>query len=190
MGKVYNECNVQPSLSDPNYFKVLRERRKIQEDEPRPKVTFLEDTTAVANEALKGSTSSMFMKVQKKDGKSSSYSGSATDGKATRLEKEQLLDILFKLFETHTYWSLKGLKERTHQPEQYLKQVLDEIAILNKRGPYALKYQLKPENSINNKAEGDNSAGDDAGDNSEANKSPEEEEDDDDDENIELENVA
>lgn len=188
MGKVFNECNVQPSLADPNYFKVLRERRKIQEDEPRPKVTFLEDTTAVANEALRGGSASMFMKAQKKEGKASGYSGSAADGKATRLEKEQLLDILFKLFESHPYWTLKGLKERTHQPEQYLKQVLDEIAILNKRGPYALTYQLKPENSINNK-EGDNATGDDAGDGSDANKSPEDE-DDDDDENIELENVA
>lgn len=40
---------------------------------------------------------------------------------------------------------MKGLKERTKQPEVYLKECLDQVAILVKKGPYALKYTLKTE---------------------------------------------
>lgn len=40
---------------------------------------------------------------------------------------------------------MKGLKERTRQPESYLKESLESIATLIKRGPYTSKYTLKPE---------------------------------------------
>ena len=40
---------------------------------------------------------------------------------------------------------MKGLKERTRQPESFLKECLDSIAILIKKGPYTSKYSLRPE---------------------------------------------
>lgn len=73
--------------------------------------------------------------------------------KATRLPRNELLDLLFSLFETHTYWSLKGLKEKTRQPESYLKEVLGEIANMVRRGPYngtwALMEVYKPKKEEN-----------------------------------------
>lgn len=142
VGKVCHECNVIPSLNDPNYNKVISSRRRLQEEEPRPKVTLLSDSLEVSSGAfsqtLRGQAS-QFMRAQKKDSKASS------EGKATRIPRNELLDLLFKLFESYDYWSLKGLKERTKQPEVYLKEVLDEIAILIKKGPYSMKYSLKPE---------------------------------------------
>ena len=56
--------------------------------------------------------------------------------KAHRLPRNELLDLLFPLFAEHTYWRLKTLKQRTQQPEAYLKEVLGEIGVLVKRGPY------------------------------------------------------
>jgi transcription initiation factor TFIIF subunit beta len=40
---------------------------------------------------------------------------------------------------------MKGLRERLVQPEQYLKSVLEEIAQINRNGPYVGKWQLKDE---------------------------------------------
>lgn len=57
----------------------------------------------------------------------------------------ELMDLLFAAFERYPYWSFKGIMEHSRQPAQYLKEVLTEICILNKRGPYAGNYQLKPE---------------------------------------------
>ncbi|CQB89414.1 Transcription initiation factor IIF%2C small subunit (RAP30) [Chlamydia trachomatis] len=61
------------------------------------------------------------------------------------MPKKDLLDLLFRLFEEYEYWSMKGLKERTRQPESYLKESLESIATLIKRGPYTSKYTLKAE---------------------------------------------
>jgi transcription initiation factor TFIIF subunit beta len=40
---------------------------------------------------------------------------------------------------------MKGFREVTNQPEAYLKEVLDDIAIMNRSGPYNGKWSLKPE---------------------------------------------
>ena len=61
------------------------------------------------------------------------------------MPRNELMDVLFAAFERYPYWSFKGIVEHTKQPSQYLKEVLQEICILNKRGPYASNYQLKPE---------------------------------------------
>ncbi|RIA96850.1 transcription initiation factor IIF, beta subunit-domain-containing protein [Glomus cerebriforme] len=69
------------------------------------------------------------------------------DQKTTRMPKNELIDLLFGAFEKYTYWTLRGLKDYAKQPESYLKDVLNEIAILDKRGPYNNCYHLKPEYS-------------------------------------------
>lgn len=61
------------------------------------------------------------------------------------MPRNELMDLLFAAFDKFPYWSFKGIVEHTNQPNQYLKEVLSEICILNKRGPYAGNYQLKPE---------------------------------------------
>ncbi|CAG8720091.1 14624_t:CDS:2 [Rhizophagus irregularis] len=53
--------------------------------------------------------------------------------KTTRMPKNELIDLLFGAFEKYTYWTLRGLKDYAKQPESYLKDVLNEIAILDKQ---------------------------------------------------------
>ncbi|KAI8877642.1 transcription initiation factor IIF, beta subunit [Backusella circina FSU 941] len=65
--------------------------------------------------------------------------------KATRMPRNELMDMLFAAFDKYPYWSFKGIAEHTKQPSQYLKEILGEICILNRRGPYTGNYQLKSE---------------------------------------------
>lgn len=61
------------------------------------------------------------------------------------MPQDLLLDALFEAFKEYQYWGLKELKSRLVQPESYLKETLDKIAVLIKGGPYNLTYRLRPE---------------------------------------------
>ncbi|SCU87303.1 LAMI_0D05534g1_1 [Lachancea mirantina] len=140
MGTICHECHVIPSMTDPNYHKIVEQRRQIVRNVHKPTVTVLDQTPGVtmsnAGMSMRSDTSN-FLKVGREKAKNSV--------RAIRMPKKELLDYLFKLFDEYDYWSLKGLKERTKQPEVYLKECLDQVAILVKKGPYALKYTLKTE---------------------------------------------
>ncbi|CAE6476358.1 unnamed protein product [Rhizoctonia solani] len=63
--------------------------------------------------------------------------------RAARIPKNELLDMLFKLFLVQSHWSMKVLRERTKQPLDYLKETLEEIAILHKSGPHTNTWSLQ-----------------------------------------------
>lgn len=65
--------------------------------------------------------------------------------KFTRLPKNELLDLLFNCYERYTYWTIKALRDETHQPESYLRETLSSIADQHKRGPYMGQWSLKNE---------------------------------------------
>jgi hypothetical protein len=65
--------------------------------------------------------------------------------KRERMDKGDLLNLIFKLFEIKENYSLKALGDKTKQPIQYLKEVLLECAVLHKKGPMAGSYALKEE---------------------------------------------
>lgn len=66
--------------------------------------------------------------------------------KAARIPQNELLDKLFALFKQYNYWSMKALREKTQQPEVYLRETLEKVAVLAKSGPFATHWSLKPEN--------------------------------------------
>ncbi|XP_074572943.1 uncharacterized protein LOC141829384 [Curcuma longa] len=67
------------------------------------------------------------------------------DAKRIRKDKQELVNILFKLFEKQPNWALKQLVQETDQPEQFLKEILNEICVYNKRGPNQGTHELKME---------------------------------------------
>ncbi|KAK9479956.1 transcription initiation factor IIF, beta subunit [Lipomyces japonicus] len=141
IGKISTECSLTVSTNDKNYSNFVAQRQKMSEEKQRPQVTLLDEIPGVTS-ALTGPSmrdNSVFLKAQKREKERTQ------EGKASRIPRNELLDLLFKLFEEYDYWALRSLKERTRQPEAYLKEVLDSIAILNKKGPYSLKYSLKSE---------------------------------------------
>ncbi|KAL3505344.1 hypothetical protein ACH5RR_035185 [Cinchona calisaya] len=67
------------------------------------------------------------------------------DVKRTRRDRGELEDIMFKLFERQPNWALKQLVQETDQPAQFLKEILNELCVYNKRGTNQGTYELKPE---------------------------------------------
>lgn len=65
--------------------------------------------------------------------------------KKERVSRADLLNLIFAAFEQYSHWSFKGLAERTKQPQTWLKEVLNDVCTLKKRGPYVGTYELKPE---------------------------------------------
>ncbi|KAF2797615.1 hypothetical protein K505DRAFT_269151 [Melanomma pulvis-pyrius CBS 109.77] len=61
--------------------------------------------------------------------------------KAARIPKNELIDQLHQLFDQFAYWPMKAIKNKTRQPEAYLKDVLNDIAALVKSGPFASCYK-------------------------------------------------
>ncbi|KAH7076716.1 transcription initiation factor IIF [Paraphoma chrysanthemicola] len=61
--------------------------------------------------------------------------------KAARVSREELVDMLHAAFDEFQYWPMKALKMRTKQPEQFLKEVLAEIAQLVRSGPFASTWR-------------------------------------------------
>ena len=61
-----------------------------------------------------------------------------------RMPRNQLLDALFALFREHEQWPIELLREKTQQPEVYLKEVLSEIATLHRSGKFNGMWKLMP----------------------------------------------
>ena len=61
-----------------------------------------------------------------------------------RMPRDQLLDELFRAFQERERWPIKLLRERTQQPEAYLKEVLSEIASLHRSGEHNGTWELLP----------------------------------------------
>lgn len=157
-GTVHHECTATPTHVD-SYRGIMRKRvmeaetpqRSVQEIGKSNQPMFVPGAgSALANTGFSDFTvcicwcyvlygclicSLQPSKRQKADNKE----------KATRMPRNELMDVLFVAFDRYPYWSFKGLLEHIRQPSQYLKEVLNDICILNKRGPYAGNYQLKPE---------------------------------------------
>ncbi|KAK9269937.1 hypothetical protein L1049_025510 [Liquidambar formosana] len=68
-----------------------------------------------------------------------------SDVKRTRRDRGELEDIMFKLFERQPNWALKQLVQETDQPAQFLKEILNDLCVYNKRGTNQGTYELKPE---------------------------------------------
>ena len=51
-------------------------------------------------------------------------------------------------FKEYEFWPLKALKERTKQPEAYLKQTLEMVAYLVRSGPHAATWHLRSDSTM------------------------------------------
>ncbi|EPS38587.1 hypothetical protein H072_7687 [Dactylellina haptotyla CBS 200.50] len=140
VGTVRHEAVVTP-MDGMEFAKYLKRKRDIMEEEQRKKhIQVLEKILPGA--PLPTSIENLFdHAIQKPGGEKKK----TQENKATRMPRNELLDALFICFSEYEFWTLKGLRERLNQPEAYLKETLESIATLLKTGPFALKWQLKPE---------------------------------------------
>jgi len=120
-GTVENKCDVKPHNTE-EYRKIIKGRH--EKSLIRTRVTQTIDDLEV--KLVTG-----FNKKRK------------VEDKRERMEKNDLLNLLFSKFEKNSYYDMKTLAESTKQPVVYLKSLLDEICIYNKRGPHKGCFELK-----------------------------------------------
>ncbi|XP_078795988.1 general transcription factor IIF subunit 2 isoform X1 [Oryzias latipes] len=68
-----------------------------------------------------------------------------SEGKMVRAERQVVMDMLFSAFEKHQYYSFKDLVDITKQPVTYLKEIVREIGVCNRKGAHKSSWELKPE---------------------------------------------
>jgi transcription initiation factor TFIIF subunit beta len=98
------------------------------------------------------------------------------------MPENELLDRIFACFRKFNYWSMKAFRAELQQPEVYLRETLDKVAVLARSGPFAAHWSLKPENKVDSY----NEIGDDLAPENDIPSSPEDE---DDDEDVKFEDV-
>jgi transcription initiation factor TFIIF subunit beta len=64
--------------------------------------------------------------------------------KRVRKPEEEVREMLFNIFSKNPRYQIKGLVELTDQPENYLKEILNQICIKHTKGEFNGYYELKP----------------------------------------------
>lgn len=137
-GKVVHECLVKP-IDDARYRSLLK-ARSLASEKPRRQIQQIDDMSGNFLQPgiigpAQGSTGRFMAGPSKRRNREIH----------ARLPIDALMDSIFKCFEEYEFWSLKAFKHQLKQPESYLKEVLEGIATLHKRGPHTGKWQLKAE---------------------------------------------
>ncbi|KAI5477603.1 hypothetical protein MNV49_006090 [Pseudohyphozyma bogoriensis] len=147
LGTIHHECLLTPSLSSTDasssYRNIMRDRQK-KAAEPKRTIKMLDVDQGTSNRLASGMGIGIKNRVSNFV-KAKPTVASTGEGRAARMPRNELLDLLFTHFENKPYWSVKALTEHVKQPQVYLKEVLADIAILIPRGPYAQMYKLKEE---------------------------------------------
>jgi len=74
--------------------------------------------------------------------------------KRIALPKEELLPLMFRLFQKQPRWRFAQLQKETDQPTQHLRGVLMEIASQNRAGPYKDLWELNKESQVHTSGPG------------------------------------
>ncbi|KAK0613036.1 transcription initiation factor IIF, beta subunit-domain-containing protein [Bombardia bombarda] len=67
------------------------------------------------------------------------------DNKTARWSENVLIDAIVDCFAEHKYWAIKTFRARVHQPEAFIRECLEKIAVLHRSGTFAHHWSLKPE---------------------------------------------
>ncbi|KAF5366818.1 hypothetical protein D9758_006555 [Tetrapyrgos nigripes] len=144
-GRIKHDCALRPGFSA-NYRKQMRERHR-KYNTPMRQIQMIEQagihggagginrlTSAVGANA--GGAFGDLVRTKAKPAK-------GTFERMARMPRNQLLDLIFTVFKDTPRWSIKTLRERTQQPEAYLKEVLSEVAFLHRSGEHNGLWELR-----------------------------------------------
>lgn len=162
IGTIANEAALKPQVAatagpsrqgsastlTPEYREVLRKRR-LEASKPKHSVKVLNESDIGHANMLSSGVGRGFQKGTRASliagtGAAAQRNAKAQTEKFARMPRNELLDLLFELFDEYPYWSIKGLRGKVQQPEVYLREVLSSVADLHKRGPYNGNWSLKP----------------------------------------------
>ncbi|EIN08219.1 hypothetical protein PUNSTDRAFT_143873 [Punctularia strigosozonata HHB-11173 SS5] len=144
-GAVRHECNVRPMFT--SSYRRRMKARSVAANTPLRQIRMIDDVISSTDGINKinmlssgvqdSSAFRGFVKTKQKPPKGQFE-------RMARMPRNQLLDMLFFLFRQQERWPIKILRERTQQPEVYLKEVLSEIAVLTRSGEFSGTWELKP----------------------------------------------
>ncbi|CAI5947447.1 unnamed protein product [Closterium sp. NIES-65] len=145
-GKVEHKFDMQPPSGDRGYRQMLQTRekkwntpkRKLQMYDPGAAGPRLPMPGTVSNVKRKASTTPTWQQA-------AAARAAEKESKRVRMSRDVVEAKLFALFEERPHWTLKHLTDATQQPQQFLKEVLGDMCVYNKRGPNQGLYELKPE---------------------------------------------
>lgn len=138
--KVNHEANLIP-MQDENYYRDL-ERSLTQAMQPKVGTTFALDK--IDKGLMPGRQNDMFNAFTTTS-KPRGSKKKVPKEKAVRMPQDQLYNALYACFKKYKYWKMGSLRAQLKQPEAYIKQTLESIAILIKSGDFVGTYALKPE---------------------------------------------
>ncbi|KAF9446860.1 hypothetical protein P691DRAFT_732490 [Macrolepiota fuliginosa MF-IS2] len=155
-GRIKHECNLRPSFNE-NYRKQMRERH-LKYNTKQRQIRMIEEAGVSGGRGGinrlssgvgigSGGAFSDLIKTKPKPQKGFE--------RMARIPRNQLLDQLFTHFRETPRWGLRPLRDKTQQPEAYLKEVLSEIAFLHRSGEHNGMWELK-ENYKDENIKGEN----------------------------------
>ncbi|XP_029284159.1 general transcription factor IIF subunit 2-like isoform X2 [Cottoperca gobio] len=131
-GVVVQRAECRPAVSE-NYMKL--KRLQIEELSKPVRLSQQLDKAVTSNyKPVSNHTYNLEYDRKKKE-----------EGKRARVDKQQVLDMLFSAFEKHQYYNIKDLVDITKQPVIYLKEILRDIGVYNVKGTHKNTWELKPE---------------------------------------------
>ncbi|KAJ3303714.1 hypothetical protein HDV03_003587 [Kappamyces sp. JEL0829] len=137
VGTVIHEATVGPVI-DEDYRRIMKLRTKLAMEKSSSRHVERMDSKAARDKGLLATAGNRWdthKHIKKK----------TMADKREKLEKSDLRALIFAQFQTATHLTFRALSDRTMQPESYLREVLQEICDINKRGPNLGKYELKAE---------------------------------------------
>ncbi|PCH39350.1 hypothetical protein WOLCODRAFT_141199 [Wolfiporia cocos MD-104 SS10] len=139
-GRVKHECNLRPSLSD-QYRQRLKARTQAA-NTPKKQIKWIEEAGLGGRGNINRLTSGAAHATPFSIVRAKQKPPKGQFERMARMPRDQLLDELFHAFQERERWSIKVLRERTQQPEAYLKEVLGEIASLHRAGEHNGTWEL------------------------------------------------
>ncbi|KAG6906969.1 hypothetical protein DXG01_011166 [Tephrocybe rancida] len=144
-GRVKHECNLRPAFTD-KYRQQMRARH-IKSSTRDRQIRMIDDAgVAGGRGGINRLSSGVGVGAGKAFGdliKTKPKHTKGTFERMARMPRNQLLDQIFSLFRDPPRWGIKPLREKTQQPEVYLKEVLSEVAFLHRSGEHNGLWELK-----------------------------------------------
>ncbi|XP_004081735.1 general transcription factor IIF subunit 2 [Oryzias latipes] len=130
-GTVVHRAECRPNVSE-DYMKIKR----LQSESVKPQRL---------SQQLDRAITTVFKPVANHDFNVEFEKKKKSEGKMVRAERQVVMDMLFSAFEKHQYYSFKDLVDITKQPVTYLKEIVREIGVCNRKGAHKSSWELKPE---------------------------------------------
>lgn len=139
-GYVNKEMFVTP-VQNESYFNFVRERAEKKRNKA---------STKIISYITEGKQSEKFGSVGELEFLARKRKKLLQSKKRERLERGEVIDILFKAFEKSAVWTARDLADFSGQPVAYIQEMLPEICVMSKKD-YKNAYELKPEYKLNEK---------------------------------------